>query len=88
MKSLGVSLVRSPPSLQTSLFQAQTFFHKWGRKQGLASAPESTAEGIGRWRRHAKRLPAIGHDENASIWNALKCLYTILGHDSLEIRKF
>jgi hypothetical protein len=40
MKSLGVSLVRSPPSLKTGRFLARTSFHKWGRKQGLASDPE------------------------------------------------
>ncbi|MBM3967152.1 MAG: hypothetical protein FJ308_19125 [Planctomycetes bacterium] len=57
MKSLGVSLVRSHLSLRMDRFQAQTSFHEWGRKQGLASDPESAAEGIGRLRRQSDASP-------------------------------
>jgi hypothetical protein len=65
-------MVCSPLSLLTGRFQARTSFHKWGRKQGLASAPESTAEDIARLPRHTERHTATGHNGPMPIGYALE----------------
>jgi hypothetical protein len=76
MKSLGVSPVRSLLSLRTVRFQAQTSFHEWGRKQGLASDPESTPQEINRWRRQTERDTANYRSLPNQIMNALNLLST------------